>query len=234
MTRAWGIVACTALLASVAFAQGEKKEAAPAKAPAAGAPAAAAPAKAPAAGAPAAGAPAKAPAAGAPAAAAPAGPPKPAPEFITQTKYFLGKWKCEGMMPAGPMGPEAKQATNLNFKMDLGDFYLIVDGDMKVESKPPMKMTFKGINGYDAMAKKFTRADFDSMGNMMHMTSAGWEGDKMVFTGEGMMMGQKVKMKHTMTKKSDTEMTSAFEQAGADGKWMPAGEDTCKKAGGKK
>jgi hypothetical protein len=166
--------------------------------------------------------------------APPAGPPAPPAELTAASKYFMGKWKCEGAMPAGPWGPASKSMTNLSFKMELGDFFMAIDGDMKTDSKPPMKMMFKGMNGYDAATKKMMRTDYDSMGNMATLTSPGWEGDKMVFTGEGMMMGKKAKIRHTMTKKSDTEFSSQFEQAGPDGKWMSMGEDTCKKAAGKK
>jgi hypothetical protein len=172
--------------------------------------------------------------AAAPAAGAPAGPPAPAPEFIEASKYFIGTWKCEGTQPAGPWGPGGKASTNLKFKMEMGNFFVALDGDMKLDSKPPMKMAFKGINGYDAANKKMMRMDWDSTGGMASLSSAGWEGDKMVFTGEGNMMGHQMKLRHTMTKKSDTEMTSMFEATGPDGKWMPMGEDTCKKAGGKK
>jgi hypothetical protein len=108
-----------------------------------------------------------------------------------------------------------------------------VEGESKAQAGP-MKMTFKGVNGYDPMAKKFTRDDFDSMGAHTEMTSAGWEGDKLVFSGEGMMMGQKTKFRHTMTKKTDAEFASTMEMAGPDGKWKPMFDDVCKKSGGKK
>jgi hypothetical protein len=167
------------------------------------------------------------------AAMAPAGPPKPSPELITTTKYFVGSWKCDGTMPAGPWGPGGKETTAMSFKMELGDMWMAVEGDMKMADAKMPPMTFRGVNGYDPTTKKFMRMDWDSMGGVAHMSSPGWEADKMVFTGDGMMMGQKTKMRHTMVKKSDTEMTSTFEMAGADGKWMPMGTDVCKKAPGK-
>jgi hypothetical protein len=170
-------------------------------------------------------------AAPAPGKAAPAGPPKASPELQAATKYFIGHWQCNGNMPAGPWGPGGKDMTSLSFKMDMNDMWMNVEGDMKMaDAKAPMKMEFKALNGYDPMSKQLVRTDWDSMGNVMHLTSAGWEGDKLVFSGDGMQMGQKMKMRHTMTKKSETEMTSSMETAGADGKWMTMGESVCKKA----
>jgi hypothetical protein len=97
-----------------------------------------------------------------------------------------------------------------------------------------MTMKFRGMSGYDPATKKFVRVDFDSSGGMVHLSSPGWEGDKMTWVGDGTMMGQKVKMRHTMTKKSDTEFTSLFESAGPDGKFAAMGEDDCKKSAGAK
>jgi hypothetical protein len=216
------------VLGATAFAQEKKAAPAPAKGPEA------APGQEKKATTPAAGAPGQEKKAEPAAAAAPAGPPKPAPELVDASKYFIGNWKCEGTQPAGPWGPGGKATSNVKFKMDMGNFFMVIDGDMKTDSKPPMKMTFKGMNGYDPTTKKMMRTDWDSTGGMATLTSPGWEGDKMVFTGETVMMGQKMKLRHTMTKKSDTEMTSAFETTGPDGKWISMGDDTCKKAGGAK
>ena len=166
----------------------------------------------------------------APADKAAMGPPKAAPEFIAATKYFLGSWKCDGKMAAGPWGPEAPATTKLGFKMEMNDFFMAIDGDQKTMGAQPMTMTFRGMNGYDPMTKKFMRNDYDSMGGYVAFSSPGWEGDKMVFNGDGMMMGQKMKLRHTMTKRGDTEFTSTFEVIGPDGKVMPMGEDVCKRA----
>jgi hypothetical protein len=160
------------------------------------------------------------------------GPPKAAPEFLAATKYFLGSWKCDGKMAAGPWGPEAKETTNLGFKMTMNDFYMSIDGDQKTMGATPMSMSFHAMNGYDPMAKKFMRTDYDSTGGYVAFSSPGWEGDKIVFTGDGMMMGQKLKVRHTMAKHNDGEFTSTFEVIGPDGKATPMGDDVCKRTGG--
>ena len=166
-------------------------------------------------------------------AAAPSGPPAPAPEFLTATKFFLGSWNCAGTQAAGPWGPEAKSAGKLGFKMDLNNFFMSVDGNFKMGEN---KQLFRGVNGYDPTTKKLMRMDWDSMGGAAHLSSPGWEGDVLTFTGEGMMMGQKMKLRHTMTKKGDKEFTSVFEYAPATapgGTYSKMGEDVCKKGPGK-
>jgi hypothetical protein len=158
-------------------------------------------------------------------------PPKPAPEFLAATKYFLGSWNCDGKMAAGPWGPEMKATSTLGFKLTMNDFYMSIDGDQKIAGPQPMSMSFHGMNGWDPMSKKLMRNDYDSTGGYVALSSPGWEGDKIVFSGEGMMMGKKMKMRHTMAKKGDAEFVSTFETIGADGKPSPMGEDVCKKTG---
>ena len=39
-------------------------------------------------------------------------------------QWFFGTWSCTGQMHASPMGPEMKVATRLDFKMELGGFWM--------------------------------------------------------------------------------------------------------------
>ena len=58
--------------------------------------------------------------------------------------------------------------------------------------------------------------------------SPGWEADKLVFTGDGQMGGQKISFRETYTKKGDKELIWSGEmKMGKD--WIPVGTDTCKR-----
>jgi len=74
----------------------------------------------------------------------------------------------------------------------------------------------------------------DNMGGYMTESSPGWEGDKMVMTGEGMMAGQKASVRDTITRKGDKEFVWAtdMKMAGA-ADFAPMGEQHCKKAAAK-
>jgi len=173
----------------------------------------------------------KKPAPGAPAAAAqpkpPAGPPKPAPE-MKQLDLFLGTWKCEGKMLANPMGPEHTVKSTVTGKTDLDGFWVAVRIDEKKTKDSPMPIKGNFQITYDAATKKFQAVWNDNFGGWGQMTSAGWEGDKITFTGEMYGMGQKMGSRDSFTKKSDKEMVHTGEMQ-AGGKWAPMMEDTCKK-----
>jgi hypothetical protein len=188
--------------------------------------------KKPAAAPPAAGAPAAPPAAGAPAAPPAAGggmmmAPKPAPEWEAFTKGLDGSWKCETTIPAGSMGPgspEMKAQVTAKIKKDYGGFWLVGNYDMKkTKASPAMKGTFT-LGSPDG--KTLVSTNMDSMGGSAWSTgSLGADGGTTM--GEGVMMGNKVKVRETTTKK-DKEMYHKAEIDSGKG-FVVMYEDSCKK-----
>jgi hypothetical protein len=224
------VVAALATVAGSAAAQ--TPSAGPPPPPPAAMPAgkpAALPAPAPAAAKPAA---APAPAASKPAVAvAPATPPPPAPKpavELDQLKMFEATWKCEGKQPAGPMGPEQDYKSTFKGKKDVESFWISFEYSQKKSKAHAMPVMAKGYIGYDPAAKKYVSLGVDNMGGSVTESSPGWEADKLTFTGDGQMGGQKISFRETYTKKSDKEMIWSGEmKMGKD--WIPVGTDTCKR-----
>jgi hypothetical protein len=192
------------------------KAPAPAAAPAA-------PTKAPAA-APAA---AKAPA---PAAAAPAGPPAPAPEVDALYKSLEGSWKCETTFNAGSFGPgspEMKAKSEVKIKKEPGGFWY--KGEYKIKktkTNPELGATF--LLGYDTGAKAAVSVSYDSMGSFSVEHDPGATAEKQTLVGDGVMMGMKVKVRETMTRKDPKTEEHSFEVDMGKG-FQAMGVDVCKK-----
>jgi hypothetical protein len=186
--------------------------------------------KKPAAAPPAGGA-AAAPPAGGAAAAPPAGgmmtPPKPAPEWEAFAKGWEGNWKCETTIPAGSMGPgtpEMKSQVAVKVKKDLGGFWLVGNYDMKkTKTTPAMKGTFT-LGSPDG--KTLVSTNMDSMGGSA-WSSGPLGADGATTTGEGIMMGQKVKVRE-LTEKKDKEVHHKAEVDSGKG-FVLIYEDVCKK-----
>jgi hypothetical protein len=159
-----------------------------------------------------------------PAAAPPAGAkmemPKPPAEMSVE-QWFVGNWSCKGEQHEGAMGPAMKTASRIEMKMEMMGFWLQVKGTM---TAGPMKgkETFEGFASWDGA--QHVRYDFQPGGGTM-LTSKGWDGDKIVFDGSGMVGGAKRTVKHTLTRKGDNGFDSAFE---IDGK--PTLEESCTRA----
>ena len=168
------------------------------------------------------------PAAPAPAAAPPPPPaPKPAAE-LDQLKSLEGSWRCDGKQPAGPFGPEQAYKSSFKMKKDIENFWIGFEYAQKKSKVHNLPVTAKGYLGYDPASKKYVTMGVDNMGGSITESSLGWEGDKLVFAGDGQMGGQKVSFRETYLKKGDKEMTWTGEvKMGKD--WIPVGTDSCKK-----
>jgi len=153
------------------------------------------------------------------------------PEQLSFEKWFVGDWICEGTQHALPMGPGVKFTDRFSFKMALRGSWLIYHID---QLKGPVKgkQTLIGSSTWDANAKVHVRRDINIGGSRVDVTSPGWDGDQLVFTGYMITGEEKLPVKHTFTKKGDAAYDSALEMTGADGKPAMWEEESCKKVRG--
>jgi hypothetical protein len=163
-----------------------------------------------------------------PCASASDAPPQPAPE-MSNLKFFDGSWTCEGTMPPGPMGPGGKMTTSVKSYTDLGGFWQSGTVKSTITGTPPMEGMFHMT--YDPGARQYVMLWVDNMGAWAKSTAAGWEGDKIAFSGEVAMGGKMMMTRETFLKDADGSFRRDAE-AQMDGKWAPMGNETCKKVAG--
>lgn len=153
---------------------------------------------------------------------------KPAPE-MDKVKWMVGTWQCTGKTMASPMGPEHPAEGVVTADMTLDGFWLLSHYREKKTAQNPMPISGDEYWTYDTAEKMWDRVSVDSMGGFSTATSKGWEKGKLVWTGEGMMGGQKMKARDTFVEKSPREINYSGEIGTPDGKWAPAWEAVCKK-----
>jgi hypothetical protein len=164
--------------------------------------------------------------------AAPPAPVKPAPELDT-LKVFLGRWRCDGKAFAGPLTPaEHGVSATAEGKLEADRFWQSFSyEERKTKDRPGFKL--QGFWGYDQGSKRFVRAAIGNHGEWDTASSPGWEGDKLIWSGElsGDLSGQpgRLPFRHTFTKKGDRAWTHLLEVRLPDGKWVAAEEVSCKK-----
>ena len=83
--------------------------------------------------------------------------------------------------------------------------------------------------GWDEGTKKFTAVTVDNMGGYATEESAGWNGDQLVWTGPSHMGPMTTQGRDVFTRKSDSEITHAFEFQDSTGAWKRIDEEDCKK-----
>jgi len=158
--------------------------------------------------------------------------PKPPPE-LEQHKPLEGSWSCKGTVPAGAMGPgspEQSYRSTMKMKKSLDGFWYMTDYEEKKTKTHPVAVKAHGPLGFDPVARKFILLSVDSMGGYVTETSAGWEGDKLVITGDGVVMGQKSTLRDTVTLKGKNELVWASDlKTGGAADFTSMGEQRCKR-----
>jgi len=94
------------------------------------------------------------------------------------------------------------------------------------------KQTLIGFSTWDDNAKMHIRRDMNIGGSRLELTSPGWVGDKLVFTGHMIVGAQKLAVRHSLTKKGDAAYDAYLEMIGRDGKPVMWEEESCKKVRG--
>lgn len=162
-------------------------------------------------------------------AGAPAAPRKPA-EQLEQLKLFLGNWKCTGKQMSTPMfGAEHTFTGTASARPEADGFWQqFVYEEKKSKEHPGLKLV--GLWGYDAGGKRFIRAAGGTDGSWDSASSIGWNGDKMVWTGDLSGPAGRMPFRQTFTRKGDKEWSFRFE-LNPQGNWIPLSEVSCLRSG---
>ena len=150
-------------------------------------------------------------------------PSKPGPEH-QRLAYFVGKWKAEGEVKPGPMGPGGKMTSQDDCQWFEGRYSVIC----RSESSSSMGATKSiGILGYNTEEKVYTYYAVDNTSmNMASVPKGTVKGDTWTYTDESTMGGQKVKSRVTIKELSPKSYKFKMDMEGPDGKWVPMMEST--------
>jgi hypothetical protein len=135
--------------------------------------------------------------------------PKPAPE-MSEMRALIGTWTTDEAFEASAMGPAGAGAGTNTVRSGPGGFSVL----MEQRSKGSLgAFSGHGVYTWDPGQKAFRTAWVDSMTPGLQTETGHKEGDTLVFTGESMMAGKKVKVRdvwsdftptsHTLTSYSD-------------------------------
>lgn len=156
---------------------------------------------------------------------APMAAPKPAQELLDMAKGMEGTWKCTGKAVMGPAPMDF--TANITIKLELDKFWMQTQFS---GTAGKVSYKFTSYTGYDAMGKKWHRMGVDNMGAARMSESSGMTDGKMIWEGNGMQMGQTVKLRDTEEMTKDGKTFHTVGEMSMDGKTWKMGHDaTCKK-----
>ena len=158
---------------------------------------------------------------------APAGPPAPSPE-LGKLAFFAGDWTCTGKAEESPFGPAHATQAKVHISKEIGGFWYMGRYEETKTAENPHPVIFQFAQGYSETDKAFVMDCFDSFGGHCHQTSAGWQGDKMVYSGESTGSGPATPVRDTFTRTGDAglEHMGEFQM---EGKWTVTDHETCKR-----
>lgn len=158
---------------------------------------------------------------------APSGPPAPSPE-LGKLAFFAGDWSCTGKAEESPFGPAHTTQAKVHVSKEIGGFWYVGHYEEAKTAENPHPMVFHFLQGYSGTDKAFVMECFDVFGNHCHQASAGWQGDKLVYSGESTGSGPATPVRDTFTKTGDAglEHTGEFQM---DGKWIVTDHESCKR-----
>ena len=163
-----------------------------------------------------------------PAAAQTSAPPAPLPE-ISKLAFFAGDWNCKGRAEASPLGPAHATVGRVQVHKEMGGFWYVGRYSETKTAENPQPIVFQFVEGYDSAAKTFTLDCFDSFGSDCHQTSAGWQDNKLVYSGESTGGGPATPVRDTFTKTGDAGLEHTGEMQ-IEGKWVALDHESCTRA----
>jgi hypothetical protein len=139
--------------------------------------------------------------------------PQPAPE-LKKLDYFVGTWKTDADMKAGPTGPASKVTGTDHFEWMQGNFFVLIHTTFTSSMGSGVEMA---AMGYDPAKKVYTYTSFNSFGE--HETGTGTvEGDTWTWNSDPNTSNG---MKWRFTEKilSPTSYSIKFEMAPDGANW---------------
>jgi hypothetical protein len=156
-------------------------------------------------------------------------PPQPGPEH-KRLSFFVGKWRGEGEIKPGPMGPGGKMTSTDTCEWFEGNYSVVCRYEGSGPSGPSKGI---GIIGYNPEEKVYTYYGVDNTSmNMASVPKGTVKGDTWTYTDQGTMGGKKYKTRVTIKEVSRTQQSFKMEMQGPDGKWVPVVESRSTKVDG--
>jgi hypothetical protein len=156
------------------------------------------------------------------------GAPAVAPaKEMARLEFYEGSWECKGKVPESPLGPARMSSTKVSFQKDLDGMWYLGRIEEAASTENPRAYRGTAHMSWDGSSRNYLMIWVDNLGGYATQTSPGWEGDKMVWLGDGAMNGQKLTARDTFTKEG-AEMRH-FGELEIDGAWIIVQDEVCRR-----
>jgi hypothetical protein len=146
---------------------------------------------------------------------------------MAQLGIFTGAWSCFGRQNDSVFGSAHPIDTLQVSTTDLGGFWLIMRYTELRTGDNDHPAT--GVYTYGFDGKQYTATWNDSLGGFGTQTSPGWQGNKLVLTGDYTVDGQKIPARDTFEQASSVQVVHTAELQVNGNQWITLQSETCSK-----
>lgn len=150
------------------------------------------------------------------------------PEELKQVEWMVGNWDIVAKVYATPTAPERVSQGQAEIKFVMNNRWVFV-----FDTYPDGGVD-EGYLTYNGFTKKWTSVTIDGLGNTFIATADKWQGNQIIFVlSDIQIVGERVTLRQTITKRSDSEYHVLNEEKLPNGKWVALDEYTYKKRAAK-
>lgn len=139
---------------------------------------------------------------------------------IQPLAFFVGRWICEGKFVKSGKAISAMET----FRPELDGNWLV----MRHDDQAPFTWHSLEVWGYDAKTALFNYYNFDNFANARHYTSAGWSGDKLVWTWSTVAASSYVD-RFVYERHGDAEYQVSYFSSKDGGPWTEGDTSICRR-----
>ncbi len=154
--------------------------------------------------------------------------PKQANDPLSVERWFVGDWICKGTQQMSPHEPEITFTDRFSFRMALDDSWLIFQID-QLEGPLKGKRNLIGSSTWDANARLHVRRDMNIGGSRMDLTTPGWDGNRLVFSGFMTTGEDRLPVEQVFTRKTAAEYGASMKVTHAAGTTLAWEKETCER-----
>jgi hypothetical protein len=149
--------------------------------------------------------------------------PAPAAE-LAGLGFFTGSWQAEGTFHATPFSSQKPIRMSIEASIVHRGFWIQTRTAEHPSTGGPSPLTATCLWGYDTGTGRFSAEWFGSNGGRATQTSAGWDDDRLVFTGRMTYGGCSFLLRDTFSRRCDDEYHHLGEVYLGQG-WVPVAEE---------
>lgn len=146
---------------------------------------------------------------------------------LDQLAYFEGTWRCE--QPANSLSSEPT-ALNWRVERDLNNSWYVGYAEEVATETNPEPINSQEFLGYDAVSQRFVRLAAVGNGNLLNLTSSGWQDEQFVWEGTVTTRDKLISLRQIITREGkDLFAAMYFVLNAASNEWQPVINETCER-----